>query len=160
MEGEGGPARLHQLSRDSGTVSDVRVAGGISEFFPVNSGVRQGCVLAPTLFNACMDWVLNRTVERSNCGASVGDVNISDLDFADDAVILAELLDVLESSLVILKEETVPLGLEISWTKTRLQAFSDLMDEAVLALSIQGESQIKSDQIFISISKQAAHHAV
>ena len=142
MEHRGIPAGIVALlaSLYSGTVSAVRVAGGISEFFPVNSGVRQGCVLAPTLFNACMDWVLGRTVERSNCGASVGDVNISDLDFADDAVILAELLDVLESSLVILKEETVPLGLEISWTKTRLQAFGDLMDEAVQALSIQGES--------------------
>ena len=34
----------------------------------------------------------------------------------------------------------MPLGLEISWTKTRLQAFGDLMDEAVQALSMQGES--------------------
>ena len=38
----------------SGTVSAC--GGGVSRFFPVNIGVRQGCVLAPSLFNTCMDW--------------------------------------------------------------------------------------------------------
>ena len=44
----------------SETVSAVRCGSRISEFFPVRSGVRQGCVLAPTLFNTCMDWILGR----------------------------------------------------------------------------------------------------
>ena len=57
--------------------------------------VRGVCVLAPTLFNACMDWILGKISERSSCGSSLGNVMISDLDFADDAVILAEMLDVL-----------------------------------------------------------------
>ena len=33
--------------------------------------------------------------ERSSCGASFGNVKISDLDLADDAVIFAETLDIL-----------------------------------------------------------------
>ena len=33
------------------TVSAVKGGGGVSSFFPVNTGVRQGCVLAPSLFN-------------------------------------------------------------------------------------------------------------
>ena len=43
-----------------------------------------------TLFSACMDWILGRMLERSSCGASFGNVKISDFDFADDAVIFAE----------------------------------------------------------------------
>ena len=42
-----------------------------------------------------MDWVLGRVVEQSHCGASVSNNGITDLIFADDAVIIAESLEVL-----------------------------------------------------------------
>ena len=63
--------------------------------FLVVTGVRQGCVLAPTLFSACMDLILGRMSEKSSCRALFGNVKISDLDFANDAVIFAETLDIL-----------------------------------------------------------------
>ncbi|KAG0717242.1 Retrovirus-related Pol polyprotein from type-1 retrotransposable element R2 [Chionoecetes opilio] len=85
------------------------------------SGVRQGCVLAPSLFNACMDWVLDKVVDQSDCGASVGNTKITDLVFADDAVIFAESLEVLVMALEALHEEAKPLGLEVSWLKTKVQ---------------------------------------
>ena len=74
----------------SGTESAARCGGTISDLFTVVAGVRWGCVLAPTLFSTCMDWILRRMSERSSCGASFGNIKISDLDFADDAVIFAE----------------------------------------------------------------------
>jgi len=46
-----------------------------------------------------MDWILGRMLGRSNCGASIGNVKISALDFADDAVIFAETLDILFGAL-------------------------------------------------------------
>ena len=55
----------------------------------------RGVYWPPTLFNICMDWILGKMSERSSCGASLGNVKISDLDFTDDAVILAETLDIL-----------------------------------------------------------------
>ena len=43
----------------------LQVTGGsISDVFPVVAGVCEGCVLAPTLFNACMDWILGKMTER------------------------------------------------------------------------------------------------
>ena len=72
------------------TESAVRCGGTISDLFPIVTGVCQGCVLAPTLFSTCMDCILGRMLERSSCGASFGNVKISDLDFADDAVIFVE----------------------------------------------------------------------
>ncbi|KAG0724046.1 hypothetical protein GWK47_005282 [Chionoecetes opilio] len=78
-----------------------------------------------------MDWVLDKVVDQSDCGASVGNTKITDLVFADDAVIFAESLEVLVMALEALHEEAKPLGLEVSWLKTKVQVFGDLLDEAV-----------------------------
>ena len=110
-----------------------------ADLFPVVTGVRQGCVLAPTLFSTCMDWILGRMSERSSCGASFGNVKISDLDFADDAVIFAETLDILVWALGVLNVESEPLGLRISWVKTKIQAFNDILDAAILSVPVCGE---------------------
>ena len=48
-----------------------------------------------------------------------GNIKICDLDFPDDAVIFAETLKVLN-------EELEPLGLWVSWVKTKIQAFTDI----------------------------------
>ena len=135
------PARIIGLLTGlySGTESAVKCGGGVSCFFPVNAGVRQGCVLAPSLFNTCMDWVLGRVVDQSHCGASVGNTMVTDLVFADDAVILAESLEVLVLALETLHEETKPLGLQVSWTKTKVQVFGGLLDETVQSVHACGE---------------------
>ena len=77
--------------------------------------------------------------ERSSCGASFGNVKISDLDFADDAVVFAETLDILLGALEVLNEELEPLGLWVSWVKTKIQAFNDILDAAVLSVPVCGE---------------------
>ena len=77
--------------------------------------------------------------ERSSCGASFGNVKISDLDFADDSVIFAETLGILLGALEVLNEESEPLGLPVSWVKTKIQAFNDILDAAVLSVPVCGE---------------------
>ena len=57
-----------------------------------------GFVLVPSLFNTCMDWVLDRAVGQSHCEVSVGNTEVTDLVFADDAVIFAEAQEVLVMS--------------------------------------------------------------
>ncbi|KAG0730593.1 Retrovirus-related Pol polyprotein from type-2 retrotransposable element R2DM [Chionoecetes opilio] len=135
------PARTIDLITGlySGTESAMKCGAGVSSFFPVNTGVRQGCVLAPSLFNACMDWVLDKVVDQRDCGASIGNTKITDLVFADDAVIFAESLEVLVMALEALHEEAKPLGLEVSWLKTKVQVFEDLLDEAVQTVHACGE---------------------
>ena len=53
--------------------------------------------------------------ERSSCLASFGNVKISDLDFADDAGIFVETLDILMGALKVLNVDSEPLGLWVSW---------------------------------------------
>ena len=85
--------------------------GCVSRFFHVYSGVRQGYVLAPSLFNTCKYWVLGRVVDQSHCGVSVGNTKITHLVFVDDAVIFTESLEPLMMALEALHEEANTSGL-------------------------------------------------
>ena len=69
--------------------------------------------------------------ERSSCGASFGNVKISDLDFADSGYPLG--------TLEVMNEESEPLGLRVSWVKTKIQAFNDILNAAILSVHICGE---------------------
>ena len=48
----------------------------------------------PYIFNTCNEWVLGETVVTTDCGISLGEAKITDLDFADDFVIFAKALEV------------------------------------------------------------------
>ena len=50
-------------------------------------------MLASSLFNTFMDWALSKVINQCHCGSSVGNTKITDLAFADDAIIFAELLE-------------------------------------------------------------------
>ena len=80
----GVPPKLINLLSElySGTKTAMRCGGFISDLFPIVIGVYQVCILAPTLFSACCDWIIGRMSERSSSSASFGDVKISDLDFS------------------------------------------------------------------------------
>jgi len=75
-----------------------------------------------------MDWILGRMLGRSSCGASIGNVKISDLDFADYAIIFVETPDIFSGS--------EPLVLQVSWVKTKILAFNDILDAAVLSVAL------------------------
>ena len=141
LELRGIPTRLVRLisALYSGTESAVKCGAARSDFFPVHTGVRQGCVLAPSLFSTCMDWIMDRVVGGSGCGVSFGEAQITDLDFADDAVIFAETLDVLTEALETLSEEAEPLGLRVSWVKTKIQEFGSILDAAMKSCRVAGE---------------------
>jgi len=54
-------------------------------------------------------------------GTSVCSESFSDLDFADDMAVLAEMLSLLVLALEIMDEKVRPLGLTINWSKTKIQ---------------------------------------
>ncbi|XP_069977695.1 uncharacterized protein [Penaeus vannamei] len=78
-----------------------------------------------------MDWILGRATIQSHCGATLGNIKVTDLDFADDVAILSESSETLVVVLDAYSNEAKPLGLEVSWTKTKGQDFGDLIGEPV-----------------------------
>jgi len=107
------------------TLSCVRVDGYDSEWFPVLSGVRQGCVVAPDLFLNPTDWLLERTLHRGMVGTYIGSESFSDLDFADDVALLAEMRSLVVLALEIMDEEARPLGPSVNWSKIKIQTMLD-----------------------------------
>jgi hypothetical protein len=47
-----------------GTQAAVRMGCVVSEWFDVRGGVRQGCVIAPLLFNIYMDFVVRQAMAQ------------------------------------------------------------------------------------------------
>ena len=122
LRGVGMPQVLLNLIEDlhTGTTSRVRLGGTVSDSFPISSGVRQGYILAPALFCRAIvgiDWIMERTDQKA--GIQVGDEMCTDLDYADDVVLLAEQTDTLRSSLVEFCQTAEKLGLHFSWQKQR-----------------------------------------
>jgi len=70
-------------------LAKVKVAGTLSEWFPVKKGVRQGCVLAPYLFNILDEMVMRETLEGFQGGLQIGGRMITNLCYADDIILLA-----------------------------------------------------------------------
>jgi len=73
------------------SISCVQAGGVQSSWSKIESGVRQGCLLAPDSYTS-MDWMLERTVGQGMNGVWFGQDSYTDLDFfADDVSLLAEL---------------------------------------------------------------------
>ena len=75
----------------------------------ISPGVRQGCVLAANLFNIAIGRILiNNTTQALPLGVTYDDTGqlITDMDYTDDIVIFADLLDSLKDARIIFNEQS------------------------------------------------------
>ena len=64
--------------------SAVLFNGSIGDWFRTVVGVRQGCLLSPTLFNIFLERIMTDTLEDHEGTVSIGSRTITNLRFADD----------------------------------------------------------------------------
>ena len=65
----------------------------MSEFFPINTGVKHGCILSPFLFIMAIDWLMSTTTKDKRRGIRwTLTQRLEDLDFADDLGLLSSRL--------------------------------------------------------------------
>jgi len=129
------------------THSCLRVDGMCSDWFKVLGGVRQGCAIATDLFLALVDWIMQHTLETSSLGVNIGCQSFTDLDYADDVVLLAELLHILTHGLGVMSEEASLLGVQMNGAKTQIQCIVDI--DSVPQMVHVGSSQVEVVNEFI-----------
>ena len=70
----------------------VRPGHGTTDWFQIGKGVCQGCILSPCLFNLQAEYIIrNAGLEEAQAGIKITGRNISNLRYADDTTLMAEI---------------------------------------------------------------------
>ena len=69
----------------------VRTGHGTTDWFQIGKGVRQGCILSPSLFNLYEEYVMRIAgLEETQAEIKIASINIDNLRYADDTTLMAE----------------------------------------------------------------------
>ena len=120
------------------------------DWFQVWKGVRQGCVLSPCLFNLYAEYIMqNARLDKSQAGIKIAGGNINNLRYVDDATLMAESEEELNSLLMKVKEESEKVVLKLNIQKTKIMASGPItlweIDGETVADFIFGGSKITAD---------------
>ena len=107
------PDHLTCLLRNpyAGQEATVRTRHGTTDWFQIEKGVHQGCILSLCLYNLYAEYIMrNAGLDEAQAGMKIARRNINNLRYADDTTLMAE-SEELKSFLMNVKEE--------SWLKTQ-----------------------------------------
>ena len=75
----------------AGQEATVRTGHGTIDWFQIEKGVRQCCILSPCLFNLYAENIMrNAGLEEAQAGIKTAGININNLRYADDTTLMAE----------------------------------------------------------------------
>ena len=123
----------------------VRTESGMTSQFKIKKGVRQRCILSPNLLKLYTEKIL-REVEDMK-GVNIGGVNINNLRYADDAVLLADGNMFLQALLTAVNEKGKPYGMEMNIIKTKSMAISRKKPVPNIRISVEGKSIQQVDRM-------------
>ena len=89
-------------------------------WFQIEKGVWQGCILSPCLFNLYSEYIMwNAGLDEVQARIKIAGRNINKLRYADDTILLAESEEELKRLLMKVKEESEKAGLNPTFKKWR-----------------------------------------
>ena len=118
--------------------ASVRTENGMKSGFNIKKGVRQSCVLTPNLFKLYPEKIF-REVEDMK-GVNIGGVNVNNLRYADDTVLLAEGPMFLQALLTAVNEKGKSYGMEMNIIKTKSMVISRKKPVPNISISVEGKA--------------------
>ncbi|VDP41906.1 unnamed protein product [Heligmosomoides polygyrus] len=92
-------------------------------FFEVVTGVREGCVLSPLLFDVALDFIMRKSMNGDETGIKWSRTHhLTDLDFAGDVAIIAENNGLLQQATTNLANEAKKSGLRLNPDKSKVMS--------------------------------------
>ena len=93
----------------------VRTGYRRTDWFQIGTGVHQGCIFSPCLFNLYAEYIMqNAGLDETQNGFKIAGRNINNFQYADNTALMAKREEELKSLLMKVKEES-----EKSWLKTQ-----------------------------------------
>ena len=104
-----------------GQEATVKTGHGTTDWFQIEKGVRQGCILSLCLFNFYVEYIMrNAGLEETQAEIKIAGRNIDNLRYADDTTLMAESEEELKSLLIKVKNESEKFGLKLNIQKTKI----------------------------------------
>ena len=98
----------------------VRNRHGTTDWFQIVTGVHQGCILSPCLFNLYAEYILrNAGLDQTQSGIKIAGRNSNNFRYTDDTTPMAESKEELKILLIKVKEENEKVCLKLSIQKTK-----------------------------------------
>ena len=84
---------------------------GTIDWFQIEKGIHQGCILLPCLFNLYAEYIMRNTgLDEAQAGIKTAGRNISNLKYADDTTFMAESGEELKTLLMKVKRRVKKLA--------------------------------------------------
>ena len=113
----------HLRNLYEGQEATIRTGHGTMDWFQIEKGVRQGCIVSSCLFNLYAEYIMqNARLDEAQAGIKIARRTINNLRYADDTTLRAESEEELKSLLMKVKEESEKVGLKLNIQKTKIMA--------------------------------------
>jgi hypothetical protein len=175
------PAKIINIIKNTYKDSSckVKVEGCLTDSFNIKTGVRQGCIWSPLLFNIVIDWVLRTALDNKNSGFTLQErydkapiisqvtqrqserlkimnagnkFKIADLDFADDIGLLESTKHELQDSINQIVAAAKTTGLIVNIEKTKIMSIKSNDETAILIDGIALETVEKFTYLGSTVS--------
>ena len=115
----------HLRNLYEGQEATITTGHGTMDWFQIEKGVRQGCIVSSCLFNLYAEYIMqNARLDEAQAGIKIARRNINNFRNIDDTTLRAESEEKLKSLLMKAKQESEKVCLTLNIRKTKIMASS------------------------------------